>query len=111
MVRTVITFLAAAIVGAVLALVVRAAFHRPGDVPSVAAVPVPVVAPVAAATAAPLPVVNTVCPICCMDVNPSLTPATYQDVRVGFGCAGCPPTFAKDPARYGEAAKKNQVVP
>jgi YHS domain-containing protein len=59
---------------------------------------------------APAKTVNTVCPICGMDVDPSLKPATYQGKLVGFGCRMCPPKFARDPDRYGPAALENKVV-
>jgi YHS domain-containing protein len=61
-------------------------------------------------TSAPAKSVNTVCPICGMDVDPSLKPATYQGKLVGFGCRMCPPKFARDPDRYGPAALENKVV-
>jgi YHS domain-containing protein len=55
--------------------------------------------------------VNSVCPICGMDVDPSLPPATYEGKRVGFGCKACPPKFAADPDKYGPFALKNEVAP
>jgi YHS domain-containing protein len=54
--------------------------------------------------------VNRICPICGMDVDPSLPPAEYKGHKVGFGCAACPPRFAKDPDMYGPSALKNEVV-
>jgi hypothetical protein len=63
-------------------------------------------APVTATTAS----VNSTCPICAMPVNPAIPFADYKGVKVGFGCAACPPKFAANPAKYGEAALKNQVV-
>ncbi len=59
---------------------------------------------------APAKTVNTVCPICGMDVDPSLKPATYQGKLIGFGCRMCPPKFAREPDRYGPAALENKVV-
>lgn len=54
--------------------------------------------------------VNTVCAICGMDVDPSITPAEYQGKLVGFGCRMCPPKFSRDPDRYGPAALENKIV-
>jgi YHS domain-containing protein len=53
--------------------------------------------------------VNTVCPICGMDVDPSLQPAEYKGKLVGFGCRACPPRFKKDPERWGPYALRNEV--
>jgi hypothetical protein len=106
--------------GAVIVTVVRTVGHQPyaAPVPAVAdmhsqthaapaAVPAP--APSASAPAAPR-VINTICPICGMDVDPSIPPAAWDGVLVGFGCRACPPEFANDPTRYGAAARTNTVV-
>ena len=89
--------------------------HRESPAPASSAVPAKEPAPLAdphaghGAMSAPA-TVNTVCPICGMDVDPSLKPASYQGKLVGFGCRMCPPKFARDPERYGPAALANKVV-
>lgn len=55
-------------------------------------------------------VVNSVCPICGMDVDPSIPPAEYNGYLIGFGCRACPPTFAQNPEHYTNAALENAVV-
>lgn len=112
--KTVLVFLATFVVGAAIALAVRAARHDPfvapasGPTATVAANPHAGHASLKSDGAA---VVNTVCPICGMDVDPSLKPAEYQGKLVGFGCAACPSRFAKDPARWGPHALRNEVAP
>lgn len=59
-----------------------------------------------AATAA----VNTICAVCGMPVDPTLGTIAYKGKLIGFGCKTCPAKFRADPAKYGEAALKNQVV-
>ena len=119
--KSVILFIVTFVVGAALALVVRTVRHQPYAEPASAA-------PAAASAAdphaghnqqAPLAAspepkgattVNSVCAICGMDVNPSIKTAVYQGKTIGFGCAACPGTFAKDPDRYGPAALRNEVL-
>jgi YHS domain-containing protein len=133
MTKSILLFAVTFAAGAALALGARTVLHTSDSVetPSpVAAVAVPPTAagthdpaqpketaapkkdPAApAAKAAPAPkAVNTVCPICGMDVDPRLKPAEYKGHLVGFGCRACPPKFAKEPDRYGPAALKNEVV-
>lgn len=55
-------------------------------------------------------VVNSVCPICGMDVDPSIPSAQYNGYLIGFGCRACPPTFSENPERYTSAALENAVV-
>lgn len=55
-------------------------------------------------------VVNTICAICGMDVDPAIAPIAYQGQLVGFGCGACPPKFKREPDRYGPAALKNERV-
>jgi hypothetical protein len=115
------------LIGAVIVTVVRTVGHQPYAAPvpvpaamhpqpharhsaaSAPAAPAPAPAPSASAPAAPR-VINTICPICGMDVDPSIPPAAWDGVLVGFGCRACPPEFANDPARYGAAARTNTVV-
>lgn len=128
-------FAAAFVIGATLALAVRAARHDPyadHRVPPAPTPPMPMVdnttpkaqpppthnahaghdmahnAAAAPATADSESAVNTICPICGMTVDPKLPSATYAGQRVGFGCAMCPPKFAVEPDRYGPAALRNE---
>lgn len=120
--KTALLFLATFALGAALALGTRTVLHNPHATASVpgsadsqsASVhtnhshSAPATPPAAPASAKP---VNTVCPICAMEVDPSLPTATYQGKQVGFGCAACPPRFAKDPERWGPFALRNDVAP
>lgn len=101
-------FVAFFAIGAVIAVIIRAASYQPSSRPEqkTAKEPAAAMAPVAATQAS----VNSTCPICAMPVNPAIPFADYKGVKVGFGCAACPPKFAANPAKYGEAALKNQVV-
>jgi len=125
--RHVAVFLVCFAIGALAALILRTAGHKPyadghvHDAPAAtmaeAAQPMPTApaatpetksgheqhAPAAAA-------VNTICAICGMPVRPALGTIMYKGSAIGFGCASCPPKFRADPAKYGEAALKNQVV-
>jgi len=111
--KSALLFLATFVLGAALALGARTVRHKPYAEPANGA-----------AVAAPDPksqisklksdgsaVVNTVCAICGMDVDPDIPPATYEGKLVGFGCAACPPKFAKAPDRYGPHALRNEVAP
>lgn len=63
------------------------------------------------ATASPTgSTINTVCPICGMEVDPSIQPAEHDGTLVGFGCRACPPKFAREPERYLPAARNNVTV-
>lgn len=113
--KSVVLFLATFLLGAVLALGARTALHKPYAEPA-PVVPAPIANPHAGHAAAPAAptgakVVNTVCAICGMDVDPEIKPAAYQGKLVGFGCAACPPKFAKEPDRYGPSALRNEVAP
>lgn len=122
--KSVILFLATFLLGAALALGARIVMHKPYAEPaSKTLAPPPAPDPHAGHAAAekqepavPAPAadakpVNTVCAICGMDVDPEIKPAVYQGKLVGFGCAACPPKFAKDPDRYGPSALRNEVAP
>ena len=112
--KSVFVFLATFLVGAALALAARTALHKPyaEPAPSPAAPAVaPAVDPHAGHASADAKPVNTVCAICGMDVDPEIKPAAYQGKLVGFGCAACPPKFAKNPDRYGPSALRNEVAP
>ncbi len=128
MTKHIVLFAAAFIGGAIIALAVRAALFQPyaGDTHPVAAASAPPAHTAVAAASAPphtghdtvsaspppaaAGTVNTICPICGMEVDPSIPPATYQGRQVGFGCRACPPIFARDPDRYGPAALANAVA-
>jgi hypothetical protein len=121
MTRHLAIFLATFALGAVIAVVLRAALHRPYQdghpAPPPAAPPAGPgghehAAPAPAASAAPASAaaVNTVCAICGMAVDPALGTIAYKGRQVGFGCRACPPKFKAEPEKYGEAALKNQVV-
>jgi hypothetical protein len=111
--KSLVLFLATFLVGAALALGARTVLHEPYAEP--AAAPAPAADPHAGHAATPpaaaAATVNTTCAICGMDVDPSIKPASYQGKLVGFGCAACPPRFAKDPERYGPSALRNEVAP
>lgn len=132
MTRSLFIFLATFAVGALIALVARAALfaphaHReanavgggdyapmvtntlaPRDAAATPATPAATASTAVASTDAKP--VNTVCAICGMDVDPKLPTATYQGKTIGFGCKMCPPKFAKDPDRWGPMYLKNEVV-
>jgi len=54
------------------------------------------------------PIGNTVCPACGMDVDPQLAAIPTEHGLVGIGCAPCAPKIARDPGRYGPAARENR---
>lgn len=96
--------------------------HEQNSPPASASVPKPSSGPVPP-TPAPAPatipateppaasgVVNTICAICGMDVDPTIPPIAYRGRLIGFGCGACPPKFTRDPDRYGPAALKNERV-
>ena len=119
--KSILLFLFAFIAGAVIALVIRTARYEPKAAPDPAAAVAPAVedhsahqhadSPPATETAASGPTVNSVCPICGMDVDAALQPAVYEGKTIGFGCKACPPKFKADPAKYGPYALKNEVMP
>ena len=43
---------------------------------------------------------NKICPICAAPVMTDLKTVTYEDKVYGFGCAGCPEEFEKNPQDY-----------
>lgn len=121
MTRHLLTFAGTFLVGALLALLARAALFDPYAGTADASPAAPAVAPAAdphaghARASAPAPAadakpVNTVCAMCGMDVDPKLPTAVYQGKVIGFGCRMCPPKFAKDPDRWGPAYLRNEVV-
>ena len=123
------------LIGAALAIGVRSVTHRPyAEVAPAATTPAPAAAPApvdhanhgdhaghagapAAPSAPPAPpapvdataaIGNTICPECGMDVDPEVAPVPTAHGLVGIGCAPCAPKIARDPVRYGEAARENR---
>lgn len=95
--------------GAVIAAIIRAAtYHPPSQTSHMS--PAEHAAHTMAPVTATMASVNSTCPICAMPVNPAIPFADYKGVKIGFGCTACPPKFAVNPTKYGEAALKNQVV-
>ncbi len=43
---------------------------------------------------------NKVCPVCGDEVDPDLETVTHDGKVYGFGCAGCPEKFGKDPENF-----------
>lgn len=60
-----------------------------------------------ATTPAPL-TVNSICPICGMDVDPSLGIWHYQGKPIGIGCRACVNKIENEIDRYGPAALDNK---
>lgn len=125
MIRHLTVFFATFVIGALIALAARTATHEPHTGATDTAVSTATAAPDAhahhhgdhasaadAKAKAPTTAktVNTVCPICGMDVDPSLGTADYKGQKVGFGCAACPPKFKKNPDKWGPSALKNAVL-
>ena len=109
--KSVALFLATFLVGAALALGARTALHKPYAEPAPASPADHAGHAIATPPADAKSVVNSVCAICGMEVDPEVKPATYQGKLVGFGCSACPPKFAKDPDRYGTHDLRNEVAP
>ncbi len=111
--KSFVLFLVTFLVGAALALGARTVLHNPYAEPvNGAAVATRDLQPkISNPKSDGSAVVNTVCAICGMEVDPEVKPATYQGKLVGFGCSACPPKFAKDPDRYGPHALRNEVAP
>ncbi len=117
--KAILPFALAFIAGAVIALVIRTTQHEPYAQP--ARNPGPAITAAASAQKEPAASehehgshqaapVNTVCPICGMDVDPETPTALYKGQIIGFGCKNCPEEFAANPTLYGEAALQNKVV-
>jgi hypothetical protein len=127
MTRNIFIFLGTFVVGAAVALVVRAAMFKPnagheghppdgGDYAPLVSNPLVPAAKTTAADphanhdpAAGKPV-NTVCAICGMPVDPAIPTAEYQGKTIGFGCKLCPPKFKAEPDRYGPLYLRNATV-
>lgn len=122
MIRHVLTFVIAAGIGALIALLVRSALHQPyGDTapaapgheqhqPAKPPADKPVDPHAGHAAAPAAKPVNAICAICGMKPDPTLT-ATYRDQTIAFGCKGCPAKFAKDPERYGPYFLRSEEAP
>jgi hypothetical protein len=117
MLRHALIFLGCFAAAALVVVVVRSAVHdpyaaaQPAPGAPVVVAPAPAApAPVAAAAPEAGKTVNTICPLCAMEVDPVIPPAIWQGKRIGFGCRACPPRFAADPDRYGPFALRNAVA-
>ncbi len=121
MIRHLLIFVITAALGALVALAVRSAVHHPyaaapasghEQLPPTAPAPAkPASDPHAGHVSAPAAKpVNDICAICGMDADPKLT-ALYKGQVIAFGCAKCPPKFAKDPERFGPYFLRNQEAP
>lgn len=128
MIRSIVLFVVTFVVGALIALVARAALFSPhaakeanavggGDyAPMVTNTLAPQKAPAAPVAETKAPAeganqpVNTLCAICGMTVDPKLPTSTYQGKTIGFGCRMCRPKFEKDPDRWGPLYLRNEVV-
>lgn len=136
--KSIFTFLATFVLGALLALAARTSLHDPhaghdtagatttrGDYAPMVnnAPPAPTASPAApsahsshpksapaATTARPGTPVNTVCAICGMKVDPSLPTMEYQGQTIGFGCKMCPPKFQAEPDKYGPSYLRNEII-
>ena len=117
MIRLVLIFIAMFALGTVIAVVVRTSHHQPYAMP--ASSPTLVTSADAAGPSAPTSattdasssdIVNSICAICGMPVNPKLGTALYHEKRIGFGCKACPAQFAANPDKYGPSALKNLVA-
>ena len=101
--KSLVLFLLTFALGAAIALGTRTVLHEPYATPGNAE-------PLLGDSDHSARPVNTICSICGMDVDPEVKPAIYKGKLVGFGCAACPPKFAKDPERYGPSALRNEVA-
>lgn len=132
--KSVFTFLATFVLGALIALGARTALHDPhaghdtagsvitrGDyAPLVNNSPPPpapgphsshtATAPAPSAAPAAGTPVNSVCAICGMKVDPALPTVEYQGKTIGFGCKMCAPKFKADPDKYGPAYLRNELL-
>ncbi len=138
--RNILIFVGSFVIGALLVLSARTARAQPfapvaePAAMAPAAVPMPVAGPMP--TAGPMPVAasatptaattstkamfataamsvaeNTKCSVCGMKVDPELPSTQWHGHTIGFGCAACPPKFAANPDRYGQAALENRKAP
>lgn len=135
--KSVFTFLANFVLGALIALGARTALHDPhaghdtagsvttrGDYAPLVnnSPPLPPSSPAKPSTPAPPASdphagptaaknsVNTVCAICGMKVDPALPTVEYQGKTIGFGCKMCAPKFKADPDKYGPTYLRNELI-
>ncbi len=114
--KNILLFIGAFFVGALITLAIRTAKHDPYISPLTAPERIESVIDTnshqhaeASPAAGEIPV-NTVCPICGMDVDPNVATAMYEGKIVGFGCKNCPPKFAAEPEAFGPSALENKVA-
>ena len=55
-------------------------------------------------------VVNTVCAICGMKVDPNVPTMEFQGKKIGFGCKMCAPKVQAEPEKYGPYYLRNEVI-
>lgn len=67
--------------------------------------------PAATSDGAPATAVNAICPVCGMEVDGELAAVPTPHGAVGIGCAPCAAKIARDPDRYGPAARENRKAP
>lgn len=72
--------------------------------------PAPVAQPAAAPAADEVVLTNTVCPVMGGKADPAVF-VEHEGRKVYFCCAGCPETFAKDPAKYLAALDQSSTEP
>lgn len=109
--RNVIIFVVCFAIGAVAALIGRASVHQPYAAPAPAAPAAPAQLPDPGPLATEPAVVNTICPVCGMDVDPETAVQVWQGHRIGLGCAACPAKFAAHADYYGPYALRNEKAP
>lgn len=109
MIRRLFIFVSAALLGAVLVLVLRSAWHRPYESAPMSTPPTadPHTGHAAAPAAKP---VNTICAICGMNVDLDLPMATYRNQAIAFACMKCPGKFAKNPEKYRPSYLRNEKL-
>lgn len=97
--------------GAIVVLIARAAFHQPYAAPA----PMPTATPSPTPPPEPQPmatnVINTICPVCGMDVDPEFPAQAWKGKLVGMGCGACPSKFKAAADHYGPYAERNQKAP
>jgi hypothetical protein len=109
--RYLIIFAACFAGGAIIALVVRAIFHEPYAEKTGERSKVETQDPAALPQSGSATPINTMCPVCGMDVDAKIPVQEWRGHHIGLGCATCPPKFAQNPDHYGAYALKNQQAP
>jgi len=114
--KNILIFIGAFFIGALVTLAIRTAKHdpyTPAETVPIMIKPADAMETHEHAEAAPATdakPVNTVCPICGMEVDPDVATAMYEGIIIGFGCKNCPPKFAAEPEAFGPSALENKVA-